>query len=98
MHLCGVHQLLDAALAGYNVTLFAYGQTGSGKTYTMTGREEQAAHDYDGGDLHDGIVSRAVSYLYQQVCVSCLYYTLLRCWHAYMVVRHLYQQAIARVS
>eukprot|EP00983_Pelagomonas_calceolata_P049668 1141623-Pelagomonas_calceolata.AAC.4 len=25
MQLCGVHQLLDAALAGYNVTIFAYG-------------------------------------------------------------------------
>ena len=24
---CGVSQLLDAALAGYNVTIFAYGQT-----------------------------------------------------------------------
>ena len=24
---CGVSQLLDAALAGYNVTVFAYGQT-----------------------------------------------------------------------
>lgn len=29
--LCGVPQLLDAALAGYNVTIFAYGQTGEGK-------------------------------------------------------------------
>lgn len=28
MALCGVPQLLDAALAGYNVTIFAYGQTG----------------------------------------------------------------------
>jgi hypothetical protein len=26
--LCGVHQLLDAALAGYHVTVLAYGQTG----------------------------------------------------------------------
>ncbi|KAF5825628.1 P-loop containing nucleoside triphosphate hydrolase protein, partial [Dunaliella salina] len=25
MQLCGVHQLLDAVLAGYNVTIFAYG-------------------------------------------------------------------------
>lgn len=28
MDLCGIHQLLDAALAGYHVTIFAYGQTG----------------------------------------------------------------------
>lgn len=40
LYLCGIPQLLDAALAGYNVTIFAYGQTGSGKTYTMSGREE----------------------------------------------------------
>jgi hypothetical protein len=29
MELCGIHQLLDAALAGYHVTIFAYGQTGT---------------------------------------------------------------------
>jgi hypothetical protein len=28
MHMCGIPQLLDAALSGYNVTIFAYGQTG----------------------------------------------------------------------
>jgi hypothetical protein len=28
MALCGINQLLDAALAGYHVTIFAYGQTG----------------------------------------------------------------------
>ena len=27
--------IVDAALSGYNGTIFAYGQTGSGKTYTM---------------------------------------------------------------
>ena len=26
LQLCGVQQLLDAALAGYNVTIFAYGE------------------------------------------------------------------------
>lgn len=30
LHMCGIPQLLDAALAGYNVTVFAYGQTGAG--------------------------------------------------------------------
>ena len=34
---CGIPQLLDAALAGYHVTVFAYGQTGTGKTHTMVG-------------------------------------------------------------
>jgi len=28
MVLCGINQLLDAALAGYHVTILAYGQTG----------------------------------------------------------------------
>lgn len=28
MALCGINQLLEAALAGYHVTIFAYGQTG----------------------------------------------------------------------
>lgn len=28
INLCGVPQLLDAAMSGYNVTIFAYGQTG----------------------------------------------------------------------
>ena len=34
MHMCGIPQLLDAALSGYNVTIFAYGQTGM--IYTST--------------------------------------------------------------
>lgn len=46
---CGIASLLDAALAGFHVTIFAYGQTGSGKTYTMAGREEVLAlEDYTG--------------------------------------------------
>jgi Cdc6-like AAA superfamily ATPase len=28
---------VDAAVEGYNATVFAYGQTGAGKTYTMMG-------------------------------------------------------------
>jgi hypothetical protein len=31
MALCGIQQLLDAALAGYHVTIFAYGQTGGAR-------------------------------------------------------------------
>lgn len=47
MELCGIHQLLDAALAGYHVTIFAYGQTGnapgtdSNKQQCMTGRKSR---------------------------------------------------------
>ena len=33
--------ILDAALGGFNGTIFAYGQTGSGKTWSMTGIPEQ---------------------------------------------------------
>lgn len=29
--------ILEAALGGYNGTIFAYGQTGSGKTHSITG-------------------------------------------------------------
>ena len=32
MRMCGIAQLIDAALSGFNVTIMAYGQTGSGKT------------------------------------------------------------------
>lgn len=46
---CAIPTLLDAAMAGFHVTIFAYGQTGSGKTFTMAGREEVLAlEDYSG--------------------------------------------------
>ena len=32
-----VRPLVDAAVSGYNATVFAYGQTGTGKTHTMLG-------------------------------------------------------------
>lgn len=34
---CGMEELVEAAVDGYNVTIFAFGQTGSGKTHTMLG-------------------------------------------------------------
>ena len=50
LKICGITQLLDAAMRGYHATIFAYGQTGSGKTYTMSGREEAIdSDDYAGG-------------------------------------------------
>ena len=35
--ICGMEELVEAAVDGYNVTIFAFGQTGSGKTHTMLG-------------------------------------------------------------
>ncbi|KAG2446251.1 hypothetical protein HXX76_000843 [Chlamydomonas incerta] len=35
--ICGLSELVDAALDGYCVTVFAFGQTGSGKTHTIIG-------------------------------------------------------------
>lgn len=48
--------VVDAAVDGYNGTIFAYGQTGSGKTYTMTG----------GGETQDGqgIIPRTLQYIF----------------------------------
>lgn len=53
LKICGITQLLNAAMAGYHATIFAYGQTGSGKTYTMSGREDVIdLDDYAGVHLH----------------------------------------------
>jgi len=65
--LSGVRELMDAALTGINVSVFAYGQTGSGKTYTMSGLEENLMRGYNGDDSSLGIISRAVSYLFQRI-------------------------------
>ena len=51
--------VVDAALKGFNGTVFAYGQTGSGKTFTMTGGAERY--------MDRGIIPRAVSHLYDQI-------------------------------
>lgn len=52
LKICGITQLLSAAMAGYHVTIFAYGQTGSGKTYTMSGQEDVIdSEDYAGAVL-----------------------------------------------
>jgi kinesin family protein 6/9 len=50
---------VDAALRGYNSTLFAYGQTGSGKTYTLTG----GAAKYE----DRGLVPRALSMIFEEI-------------------------------
>ncbi len=55
---CGITQLLDAALAGFNVTIMTYGQTGSGKTFTMSGREDVLEmDDYNGDSLQANLYS-----------------------------------------
>ncbi|KAJ3341447.1 hypothetical protein HDU93_004848 [Gonapodya sp. JEL0774] len=59
----GIMDLVDRALEGYYTTVFAYGQTGSGKTYTMTGPEGSTK----GTANRQGIVPRALSYLFSQI-------------------------------
>ena len=51
--------VVNAALQGYNGTVFAYGQTGSGKTFTMAGGTESYSER--------GIIPRAVAHLYEQI-------------------------------
>lgn len=46
--------IVQAAIAGFNGTIFAYGQTSSGKTYTMTGT-----------DSSPGIIQLAVINLFE---------------------------------
>lgn len=36
-NVCGIDELVEAAVDGYCCTVFAFGQTGSGKTYTIIG-------------------------------------------------------------
>ena len=51
----------DAALSGYNCTLFAYGQTGSGKTHTIYGPS-------DGKDVsQQGLLPRTLEYVFTQM-------------------------------
>ncbi|XP_047989242.1 centromere-associated protein E-like [Leguminivora glycinivorella] len=48
--------IVEAAIAGFNGTIFAYGQTSSGKTYTMSGTETSP-----------GIIQLAVMNLFHQI-------------------------------
>ena len=58
---CGVKDLIDMALEGYNCTVFAFGQTGSGKTYTITGKEEAS------DEITEGIIPRSFMYLFDEI-------------------------------
>ncbi|GLV46297.1 CENP-meta [Carabus blaptoides fortunei] len=51
-----VHPVVDAAINGFNGTIFAYGQTSSGKTYTMMGSLEEP-----------GLISLAVENIFQTI-------------------------------
>ena len=48
---------MEAALGGFNATIFAYGQTGSGKTFTMTGGPDRYCDR--------GIIPRTVSCVFE---------------------------------
>ncbi|XP_068081095.1 uncharacterized protein [Anabrus simplex] len=49
-----VKPLVEAAVGGFNATVFAYGQTSSGKTYTMSGDETEC-----------GVIQMAISYMFE---------------------------------
>ena len=49
-------ELIDAALQGYNGTIFAYGQTGSGKSHTMMGALDV--------DEDAGLIPRAITHIF----------------------------------
>lgn len=64
----GIQKLVDDAMRGYKNTCFAYGQTGSGKTFTMSGLEEKLGKgDYQLNHPTQGIITRALEYLFNQV-------------------------------
>ncbi|XP_012286650.1 kinesin-like protein KIN-7I [Orussus abietinus] len=52
--------IVEAAVNGFNGTIFAYGQTSSGKTYTMMGTEQEP-----------GILPLAIEYMFQLITNSC---------------------------
>merc|ERR1711920_943538 len=60
--------LIEAALEGFNSTLFAYGQTGSGKTYSTFGAND----DGSGKDIEAmGIIPRSFVYIFERLEQKC---------------------------
>ncbi|GKT32957.1 Kinesin-like protein KIF3A [Aduncisulcus paluster] len=57
-----IRSLVDAALDGYNATIFAYGQTGSGKSFTMMGNEKDE-------DLR-GVIPRTFQHIFDYKSVA----------------------------
>jgi len=64
MAMCNVPALLDAVLAGYNVSILAYGQTGSGKTFTVSGSEDSRL---SGAGTGDGVMAMSCHYLFSSI-------------------------------
>jgi hypothetical protein len=71
---CGMEELVEAALDGYTVTVFAFGQTGSGKTYTIVG--PRLAASGSSGDMaaarpigaaceDDGLLTRCMAHAFR---------------------------------
>ncbi|ETO15119.1 kinesin, partial [Reticulomyxa filosa] len=56
--------MVDAALEGYNATIFCYGQSGAGKSFTMFGPETSDKERAVDKELN-GIVPRCIEYLLQ---------------------------------
>ncbi|XP_058798615.1 centromere-associated protein E-like [Phymastichus coffea] len=55
-----VKPIVDAAVKGFNGTVFAYGQTSSGKTYTMLGTETEP-----------GVIPMAVEHMFDSIAETC---------------------------
>jgi hypothetical protein len=66
---CGISQLLDAALSGYNVCIFAYGQTVSRRTRLMSDRVK-ACGERQAGPLQVCVGVDSVGHL---LCMILLY-------------------------
>lgn len=64
---CGASQLMDAAMAGYNATIFAYGQTSSGKTHTMFGKEDSSALAAGIPDPDEGLAIRCTRHVFDSI-------------------------------
>lgn len=54
-----VKPIVDAAVNGFNGTVFAYGQTSSGKTYTMMGTSEEP-----------GVIPLAIEYMFDAIACA----------------------------
>lgn len=62
---CDMSALVQAALAGYQVTVFAFGQTGAGKTHTISGPVERKGCPVSDEQL--GLVARALRETYERL-------------------------------
>lgn len=67
-----VRPIVDAAVNGFNGTIFAYGQTSSGKTYTMMGTLEEP-----------GIIPLAIEHMFDAIANTSGREFLLRFIHIY---------------